>query len=75
MNERRQALVEEVAGAFRSRSLDGDLRAHPSWHDLDEAGREEAYRVAITMRRMEAALDPEGLSTTAHAILARIRAV
>ena len=37
-------------------------------------GRREAFEVATELRVLEAALDPEGLSTTARAVLARIRA-
>ncbi len=70
----RENLVEQAAGAFRSRDPHGRILAHPAWHDLDEVGREEAFGVAARLRSMEAALDPEGLSTTARAVLARIRA-
>jgi hypothetical protein len=70
----REALVEAVAGAFRPRDPLGGIRAHPAWHDLDEAGREEAFELAQRTRALEAALDPEGLSTTGRAVLARIRA-
>ncbi len=69
----REALVEQVAGAFRPRDPHGKILAHPAWHDLDEAGREQAFAAAAELREMEAALDPEGLSTTARAVLARIR--
>jgi hypothetical protein len=54
--------------------LDTSGSMHPAFFDRDEAGREEAFEVARGLRRMEAALDPEGLSTTARAVLARIRA-
>jgi hypothetical protein len=70
----REALIEAVAGAFRARDPLGNVRGHPAFYDLDEEGREEAFRVAQRQRAMEAALDPEGLSTTARAVLARIRA-
>lgn len=69
----REELVEKVAGAYRPRDVDGAILAHPAWHDLDERGRLEAYDVALTMRLMEAALDPHGLSTTAKAVLSMIR--
>ena len=69
----RELLVEAAAGAHRSRGADGGVRAHPAWHDLDAAGRREAFEVAAELRAVEAALDPQGLSTTAHAVLARIR--
>lgn len=70
----REALIEAAAGAYRGRDPLGAVRSHPAWHDLDEAGREEAFEAALESRRMEAALDPEGLSTTARAVLARILA-
>ena len=55
-------------------ATDGRVRRHPSWADLDAAGRREAFEVARGARALEAALDPDGLSTTARAVLARIRA-
>lgn len=64
-------LIEQVAGAYRPPSRDA-LRYHPAWHDLDDAGRTRAFEVARALRAMEAALDPDGLSTTARAVLARI---
>lgn len=71
--EEREVLIEAVAGAFRARDPRGGLRAHPAWHDLDDAGREEAYATAVELRALEAALDPEGLSATGRAVMARIR--
>jgi hypothetical protein len=65
-------LIEEVAGAYRPRSRD-ELRYHSAWHDLDARGRTLAYERARATRPLEAALDPDGLSTTARAVLARIR--
>jgi hypothetical protein len=69
-----EALIEAAAGAFRERTADGEIEVHPSWRDLDAAGRVAAYEAAARSRRIEAALDPDNLSTTAHAVLARIRA-
>lgn len=71
MNE--DELVEEVAGAWRPHPIGGELRYHPSWHDLGEAGRERAFELAGALRRAEAAMDPEGLSTTARRVLDLIR--
>jgi hypothetical protein len=68
----RERLIEEAAGAWRPRGAQG-ARPHPAWADLDAAGRREAYELARATRRLEAALDAEGLSTTARAVLARIR--
>lgn len=65
-------LVEQVAGAYRPPVRD-ELRYHPAWHDLDDAGRRRAYELARALRTLEAALDADGLSTTARAVLDRIR--
>ena len=74
MTERtwREELVEAAAGAHRSRAPDGRVQASPAWHDLDAAGREEAFELARRLRLLEAALDRHGLSSTARAVLARI---
>ncbi|MCX4240454.1 hypothetical protein [Paraliomyxa miuraensis] len=66
-------LIEQVVSAWRPRDADGGVRAHPAWHDLPDTLREEAARQTRRQRRMEAALDPDGLSGTAKAVLARIR--
>ena len=63
-------LIEQVARAYRP----GGLQYHKAWHDLDADARRRAFEVAKTNRSLEAALDPEGLSTTARAVLARITA-
>ncbi len=68
----REALIEAAAGAYRARDPYGSIRSHPAWHDLDEEGRKEAFERALRHRAIEAALDPDGLSTTAKAILSRL---
>lgn len=70
MNE--DELIEQVAGAYRPRDVD-ELRYLPAWHDLSPEARERAAEIAERSRTLEAALDPEGLSTTARAVLAVIR--
>ena len=67
-----ELLIEQVASAHRPPPRD-ELRYHPAWHDLGEAARLRAHDRARALREVEAALDPEGLSTTARAVLARIR--
>jgi hypothetical protein len=64
-------LVEQVASAHRPRTFD-ELRYHPAWHDLDAAARERAFDLARALRPLEAALDEDGLSTTARAVLQKI---
>jgi hypothetical protein len=68
----RERLIEEAASAWRPAGPT-EIRPHPAWADLDAEGRQEAYEVARLMRRLEAALDARGLSSTARAVLARIR--
>lgn len=68
----RDALIEQALSAWRPRDLDGGVRAHPAWHDLDEAGRREVYEQTLRLRELEAALDPDGLSSTARAVLSRL---
>jgi hypothetical protein len=69
-----EARIEQVAAAWRDRDRDGGVAWHFAWYDLPVAARVEAARRAASQRAMEAALDPEGLSTTGHAVMARIRA-
>jgi hypothetical protein len=72
-DEEQQLLVEQVAGAYRPPTrAHEDLRYHPAWHDLDAACRQQAFERGRALRALESALDAEGLSTTAHAVLARI---
>jgi hypothetical protein len=70
----RENLVEQVTSAWRPRDRDGALTALPAWHDLDEGGRVEAFDATVAQRALEAAADPDGLSTTARAVLARLGA-
>ena len=67
----RDDLVEQVAAAARPRARD-DLRYHPAWHDLDAEGRTRAFELSKALRTVEAALDPEGMSTTVRAVLGRL---
>lgn len=69
--EEEDRLVEQVASAYRPPSPD-ELRYHPAWHDLDAAARARAFDLAQSLRPLEAALDPDGLSTTARAVLRKL---
>lgn len=70
----RESLVEAVTSAHRTQDpFTGMPRAASAWHDLDDAGRTDAYEQTLLQRMTESALDPDGLSTTAHAVLRRIR--
>jgi hypothetical protein len=65
-------LIAEATTAWRPQTPSGETRAHPAWADLDAAGRAAVYEVTRMLRRLEAAQDPRGLSTTARRVLARI---
>ena len=73
MTTPRDPPIDSVTTAWRPRDPAGAVRAHPAWHDLDAEGRQEAYDETRVLRTLEAALDPGGLSTTAKAVLRRIR--
>jgi hypothetical protein len=66
-------LLEETAGAWRPRDRSGAVKGHPAWHDLDDTARRRAFVETTRLRALEAALDPDGLSSTGHAVLQRIR--
>lgn len=72
MSKESDQLIEETLTAWRPRAPDGGLRGHPAWHDLDPADRVKAYQETVRLRQLEAALDPDGLSSTGHAVLRRI---
>ncbi len=70
-DEEKDLLIEQVAGAWRPDAGD-ELTYHKAWHDLDADSRLVAADRARALRRIEAALDGEGLSTTARSVLAKI---
>jgi hypothetical protein len=70
----RAALIEAVTSAHRERDPHGRVLGHRSFHDLDADARREAYEQTCLSRALEAALDAEGLSSTARAVLRRIEA-
>lgn len=71
--EERASLVAAVTTAHRERSPRGEIRGHRAFYDLDEAGRAEAFDETLRVRTLEAASDPGGLTSTARAVLARLR--
>ena len=73
MKTSRDPPLDAVTTAWRPRASDGAMRSHPAWHDLELEARREAYEVTRALRYVEAALNPEGLTTTARAVLRRIR--
>ncbi len=73
MTPQEHALLEQITSAHRERTVDGAIVSHPAWHDLDRAGRVEAFEVTVKLRALERAMDENGQSTTVRALLARLR--
>jgi len=66
-------LVEALLSPHRSLDSQGRPAPPPAWWDLPPDRLEEVHRMALAARRLERALDPDGVSGTARAVLARIR--
>ncbi len=67
----REQILEAATTAFRARGGDG-LVVNGAWADLAPEDRVAAFERAVVARRLEAAVDPEGLSAAARAVLSRI---
>lgn len=65
-------LIEQVTSAWRPRDRTGRIDGHPAWYDLPEDQRLQAYEATVAMRRLEAALDWRGLSSTGRVVMSRI---
>lgn len=72
MTREEELLLEQVTSAHRERQVDGTIRFHPAWNDLDDAGRKEAFEATVELRKLEAAMDAAGHSSTIRALLSRI---
>ena len=71
----RERLIESTVTAWRPRTPDGRILDHPSWADLPDADRARVWEETSRSRALESLIDPEGLSTTARAVLNRIAPV
>lgn len=71
--EEREQLIFAVTSAHRDRDPHGEIRGHRAFFDLDEEGRVAAHDETVKLRALERAVSGDGLTTTARAILARIR--
>jgi hypothetical protein len=69
-----EVLIAEATTAWRPRTPDGTILAHPVWADLDAVARHTIFDDTSVMRVLEAALDPDGYSTTVRAVAASIAA-
>ncbi len=66
------ALVESCVTAFRERDAEGRPVPPAAWWDLSPESLDELYGRQALARELERALDPDGLSGTARAVLERI---
>ncbi|MCC7395953.1 MAG: hypothetical protein IT455_02690 [Planctomycetes bacterium] len=71
MNPSDDLLIEAAISARRP--ADATLTFHPAFFDLDAAGRERLFAATVQQRTLERCLAGDGLSTTALAVLSRIR--
>ena len=70
----REELIEAVTTAHRAIDpFTRMVRGHQAFHDLDDEGRRISYERTLVTRTIERALDPQGLSTTARAVVGRLR--
>ena len=72
MTEEQEIQLETATTAFRERDVSGRIQPSPAWWDLSPEDRERLFRRQMEARLVEAAVDPEGLSSTARAVLGRI---
>jgi hypothetical protein len=72
MTPEEEILFESVLGSHRSRRSNGEIAWSAEWFDLSERLRIEAAETTIVQRELERAMDPQGLSSTIHAVMSRI---
>lgn len=65
----RELLIEEALSAHRQPDPRGAFRPSPAFFDLDDDGRLSVFEQTLAQRKLEAALDPAGQSTTVYAVL------
>ena len=67
-----ELLIEEALSAWRPRTPTGEILPHPAWADLAPEDRERLFNETLRARKVEQALDPQGLSSAARVILSRL---
>jgi hypothetical protein len=68
----RETLIEASVASHRERDREGRIVPPRAWRDLPPEACEEVFRRQLLTRELEKATDPDGLSGTARAVLARI---
>lgn len=73
MNERElERAIEALVSPRRELDRDGRFIPPPVWYDLPVEAHDRLFAEQQDSRWLEAALDPDGLSLTARAVLARL---
>ncbi|MHC4082697.1 MAG: hypothetical protein ACYS15_07690 [Planctomycetota bacterium] len=67
-----EVLLEAATTAHRERDSYGRVKPSPAWADLAPAQRDALFQRQLAARLVEQAVDPQGLSSTARAVLDRI---
>lgn len=67
-----ESLIEQLTSAHRERNARGEIQFARAFYDLEPDARQRAFDTSVQQRALEAALDPDGLSTTARAVLRRL---
>jgi hypothetical protein len=74
--EETETLIEAATTAFRERDpASGRILPSPAWWDLSPADRERLFARQLVSRAVESAIDDDGLSSTARAVLDRVPGV
>jgi hypothetical protein len=68
----RRVTIEGAISPYRERDVEGRILASPDWWDLAADDREALFEEQLASRRLERLADPQGLSGTVRAVLARI---
>jgi hypothetical protein len=71
-NRDSETLVEASLTAHRERDTRRRIRPSSAWCDLAPAERDAAFALQLESRRLERALDEDGWSSTARAVLDRL---
>jgi hypothetical protein len=66
-------ILESAMSSFRERDSGGRILPSPAWWDLSPEDRDTLFRRQLESRILERALDPARISSTARAVLSRIR--
>jgi len=70
-----ERLLEAATSAYREHDRHGRILPSPDWADLSVERRAELFERTLAARRLEAAADPNLLTSTARAVLARLDAL